>query len=109
MEVCPECGDVLVVRFSRKNKEHFIGCAAWPDCNFSESYDDRVQRMAETIRTMSSQLASAQTAVASMPAELVGREVRRLMAEFHPDRNPNGLDATIVCAELSNLRDRVVK
>ena len=105
LETCPDCGAHLVVRFSRKSKAHFIGCADWPDCTFSEAYDARVQRLADTIRSLSDRL--AQQATTAMPAELVAREVRRLMAEFHPDRNPGGIDATRVCAELSNLRDRV--
>jgi DNA topoisomerase-1 len=32
-ELCPECGEPLVIRHGRYGK--FIGCSGWPDCRYT--------------------------------------------------------------------------
>ncbi len=34
---CPECGSPLVKRYSPKTKSYFIGCSAYPRCNYIEN------------------------------------------------------------------------
>lgn len=36
-ESCPDCGQPLVERYSKKTKSYFIGCSAYPKCNFTRS------------------------------------------------------------------------
>jgi DNA topoisomerase-1 len=36
---CPECGNPLLMRYSRRGK--FIGCSNFPDCRHTEPFLDR--------------------------------------------------------------------
>jgi len=36
-ELCPKCGNKLVVRTARKTSEQFIGCSSYPKCRFTRS------------------------------------------------------------------------
>ncbi|MFQ5857495.1 MAG: type I DNA topoisomerase [Anaerolineae bacterium] len=39
-EMCPECGQPLVIRFGRYGK--FIGCSGFPDCRYTEPFLDKI-------------------------------------------------------------------
>ena len=36
-ENCPECGNPLIYKTSKKNKEEFISCSTWPECKYTRS------------------------------------------------------------------------
>jgi ssDNA-binding Zn-finger/Zn-ribbon topoisomerase 1 len=107
VEHCPDCNSPLKVRHRKRDRKRFIGCDAWPRCNFVSYYSSREQRMAKRILQLECALDvrrdERQHAVID-----VERELRSLIAATHPDRWPNAPDiAHEFCARLTDLRRRV--
>jgi len=42
---CPVCGSDLLVRYRRRDRAPFIGCSAFPACDFTAPFDDVLQRL----------------------------------------------------------------
>src|SRR5262245_43961138 len=50
VERCPDCGARLRVRRRHADGNHFLGCSAWPSCDFAEPIDARSQRLAKRLQ-----------------------------------------------------------
>lgn len=120
-ETCPDCRNRLVVRHNRTTGEPFISCSGWKPkggCSFTEPYDAQTQRLMEEVarledankllRDGSAVLRRELHAAQATDPKALANEIRSVMVALHPDKNPEGLDANRVVAELSGLRDRVL-
>jgi len=102
-EDCPECGERLTLRRNRREGSLFVGCSAYPDCEFTEPHDAREQRLAERI----AELEDSMLAVPSSPVEVLAKELKLLARRFHPDRHGGERWAHEVCSALLELRERI--
>jgi ssDNA-binding Zn-finger/Zn-ribbon topoisomerase 1 len=114
---CPKCGARLSLRRQRATGNAFLGCTKYPACKFTENVDVTMQDMASRMAGLEDEVKQLRIDVqqmkrggnASSPprATDVSRLLRDLIFRFHPDRNPAGLDAGAVVAELNLLRGKV--
>ena len=110
---CPDCGSRLRIRRRRSDRSRFLGCSAWPGCHFTADYDHALEDVWREIESLRAEIRGMRRRERQSPrgevkgADLVRRELRELLFQLHPDRNPEGLDATQVTAVLSALRDRL--
>lgn len=105
---CPVCGSDLLVRYRRRDRSRFIGCSAYPDCDYTAPFDDVIQRLG----------ARAAQAHGHVDADVLAAQVetacRRLLQVVHPDKliaHPTEAhEATLIILalrkETKNLPDR---
>ena len=101
---CPSCGGDLVVRHRNRDHGRFLGCRSYPRCRWTGNYDAALEELDATINRLQADLALALSA----PRTDVGRELRDIIAAFHPDRWPHASElATEVTKRLNDLRGRL--
>ena len=104
---CPLCGEPLRLRENRQDRSRFFGCTGYPGCKFAEPIDDALAELAERIDELECELIGSRAVRHSLPADVLAKELRRLIAAFHPDRNPAPIEAHRICSELTALRARI--
>lgn len=85
---CPRCHEPLRRIQSKRNDGFFLGCAGYPRCRFTESYDEALQDFLAWLS-------------ASLDVDL-----KKLIALAHPDRWPNNPLAHEVTSGLNTLRKK---
>jgi len=111
---CPLCGGALALRRNRKTSNLFVACTQWRrrSCPFTEAFDTAVDALACRIKTLEGELEEARACVeipigrGTVPADLLSKELRKLIAEWHPDRRQTLTAHEVVC-KLNELRERI--
>lgn len=98
---CPDCGEALRLRRNRESGSLFLGCSGYPSCRHSEPYDEVLHDLVRQVVELE------EHGEASRLRRRFRSELRELVRDFHPSRNPNGLDPHVVHDELERLHDEV--
>ena len=108
---CPVCGKLLQLRKRRSDGNPFYGCSGYPKCRFTEATEDAMQFLMGEMHSLRKRMAELEldrSASSRSSSEYdVAGALRDLIFQFHPDRNPQGVDATRVVQALNTLRGRV--
>lgn len=111
VEHCPDCGGRLAVRRNRRDRSAFIGCSRYPRCRYTENYCEREQRLLDRIADLQARIEQQDLLDRRDEFPLgdldLARELRQLVARFHPDRHHGAQWAHEIVVELNGLRDRV--
>lgn len=92
---CPECGSKVRTRQRKRDGKTFLGCSAYPRCDWTGDCDSRLEALAKVV----AELQADRTVVA-------GRKIRNLLAWCHPDKHPSGtIDAHELAVRLTELHD----
>lgn len=100
---CPRCGSDLQKRKNRAKGNYFLGCTDYPDCKFTVDYCEWQNDVALEMNALRA-AARHQTNGSSRSLEGL---LKKLVFRFHPDRNPDGVDATEVTKELNLIRTEI--
>lgn len=65
------------------------------------------RKLEQRLRIAESARPPTRSARSGLDVARVRDELKRIVVRFHPDKNPGGLDANAVCAELNSMRDRI--
>ena len=111
---CPECGAALKVRTNRALQDQFLGCSGYPDCKFTAGYEPAEQALAAQIDKLEAQLVLAihqgpNRHAGRMTREVAAEQLKRLVFECHPDRNPHGVDSGAITQKLLRLRSDLLE
>jgi len=106
---CPNCGARLRVRSGRRGL--FIGCEGYPDCHFTQDYDDLLQILGARIHTLELDNAFLRRCPPAPAAKLLDltldRELKKLVSACHPDRWQGHPAATALTQAVLALRDKL--
>ena len=117
---CPLCGKPLRLRRNRSDGNKFWGCTGYPACRFTEDYEARSTELITEIATLKRELWKARNeaefarrnqsprspGTAGSPTH-IKRLLKKLVFQFHPDRNPELLDHNRVVSEINVILDEV--
>jgi ssDNA-binding Zn-finger/Zn-ribbon topoisomerase 1 len=104
---CPDCGAPLRLRRNRREKNLFVGCSDYPRCRFTEDHDEREGELLDRIQELEAALAGYVARRPTAPAEVVEKELRALIFDWHPHRQHEPLAPHVVVGELTRLQDIV--
>lgn len=114
MATCADCGGDMVLRNSPKTGGKFLGCSGYPSCRFTVSYDETLADLGRTIRDLRTELQEVYGRVNASgngktvaALEKIDGKARDFVARWHPDKHPQPVSATEVCAALNWIRDAI--
>ena len=105
---CPKCDSHLLRRKRKADGVAFLSCSAWPSCKFAEDFDPHLNKLADELRDLRSQLADLRTEVrTSRNGASINKQVRQIIVYSHPDKWPESSSALAhgVTAMLNKLRE----
>jgi ssDNA-binding Zn-finger/Zn-ribbon topoisomerase 1 len=108
---CPSCGHPLNVRSRRSDGKKVIGCTGYPACTFTEEVHPQLARVAAELEAARAELRALNERLTRLTAARQLRPPSTWRGESAPssptgtlNKNPKGLDANRVVAELLELR-----
>jgi ssDNA-binding Zn-finger/Zn-ribbon topoisomerase 1 len=102
--ICPRCESSMSVRTNRAKGSKFIGCDGYPSCRYTRPYDVVLDDLVARVSALEE--AARSSSYTRTPLKFAD-ELKNLIFEFHPDRNPRDVDATRLAAALNDLRAKM--
>lgn len=103
--LCPRCDGKLIIRRRRADGGKFIGCARFPECNFTDAFLEEEHGLLKRVYDLELQLQQARTATGSKRG--LDGLLRELITWAHPDKHPSGtVCATELTARLNVFRSK---
>lgn len=112
---CPRCGEPLVRRTRRSDRQPFLSCSGYPACRFAEDWDSHISNLArdiqglrDEVQGLRSELRSKSSNGAGATTSDVSRALREIIAFAHPDRWPKAAEiSTEIVKRLNALREKL--